>query len=122
MPLPAGKTVVDVLADYLKYLYDCVKQFIAETHGVTRWDSRVDRIDFVMSHPNGWGGSQQRKMRSAAIHAGLVPDTSDGHDRIHFVTEGEASLRWCIDQGLASTVKVRLSLDPLYAAHSFPWK
>ena len=113
IPLPPGKNIVHVLGDFLKYLYDCAKKHINETHwgGDTDvWDTLADQIEFVLSHPNGWGGSQQRKMRSAAIHAGLVPDTSDGHDRIHFVTEGEASLLYCIDSGLAADL-IRVSLS-----------
>ena len=57
---------------------------------------------FVLSHPNGWEGLQQSKMRQAAVTAGLVPDTRDGHSRIRFVTEGEASLNFCINNGLAT--------------------
>ncbi len=29
--------------------------------------------DYVLSHPNGWEGTQQSQMRSAAILAGLIP-------------------------------------------------
>ncbi|KAI0668088.1 hypothetical protein C8Q78DRAFT_1048352 [Trametes maxima] len=39
-------------------------------------------------------------MRQAAVMAGLVPDTPAGHARVHFVTEGEASLNFCIRNGL----------------------
>ena len=71
------------------------------------WDSFGDRIDFVLSHPNGWEGLQQGKMRQAAIHAGLIPDTDGGHSRVHFVTEGEASLHYCINSGLTpNAIKV----------------
>lgn len=113
-PLPPGKTVVQVFGDFIAYLFDCTKQFIAETHpnGTSLWDSLGDRIDFVLSHPNGWEGSQQGKMRQAAVHAGLVPNTDAGHSRVHFVTEGEASLHYCIESGLAShVIKVGSSVD-----------
>ncbi|KAG8937832.1 hypothetical protein FRC00_000356 [Tulasnella sp. 408] len=40
-------------------------------------------------------------MREAAISGGLVPDTPGGHERVEFVTEGEASFHWCIDQEIA---------------------
>lgn len=53
------------------------------------------------SHPNGWGSYQQGKMREAAISGGLVPDTPEGHERVEFVTEGEASFHWCIVQEIA---------------------
>ncbi|KAI0708754.1 hypothetical protein C8T65DRAFT_740136 [Cerioporus squamosus] len=85
-PLPPGKTVVQVFADFLGYLLLRAS----------------DQIDFVLSHPNGWEGLQQGKMRQAAVLAGLVPDNAAGHARIHFVTEGEASLHFCVQSGLTS--------------------
>ncbi|PCH36674.1 hypothetical protein WOLCODRAFT_157373 [Wolfiporia cocos MD-104 SS10] len=100
--LPPGKTVVQVLSDFMEYLYRCAKRFIIESHasGDSLWSSVEDRIDFVLSHPNGWEGPQQQHMRRAATLAGLVPDTLTGQSRIHFVTEGEASLYYCVSQGL----------------------
>ena len=112
MPLPLGKTAVEVFGDFLAYLFDCAKRFITETHpnGASLWTSLESRIDFVLSHPNGWEGSQQGKMRQAAVHARLIPDSPAGHSRVHFVTEGEASLLYCIDGGLAAdAIHVRLT-------------
>lgn len=105
-PLPPGKSATDVLSDYLGYLYDCAKIYIQESHasGDILWASLDNRIDFVLSHPNGWEGPQQSKMREAAIRAGLVPQIEAGRNRIHFVSEGEASLHFCLDSGLASEV------------------
>ncbi|THG93264.1 hypothetical protein EW026_g7931 [Hermanssonia centrifuga] len=87
-PLPLGKTVIEVF----------------ETHpnGDSLWNSVEGRIEFILSHPNGWEGSQQGKMRQATIAAGLIPDNAAGHARIHFVTEGEASMHYCVDNGLAT--------------------
>jgi hypothetical protein len=102
-PLPPNKTAVDILADFLHYLLDCAKNYIQETHanGETLWSSMEDSIDIVLSHPNGWTGAQQNEMRRAAIIGGLVPDSPEGHKRIQFVTEGEASLHFCLGNGLA---------------------
>ena len=61
-------------------------------------------MQFVLSHPNGWEGAQQAKMRRAAIQGGLIPDTNEGKSRIRFVTEGEASLHACVLNGLAGEV------------------
>lgn len=36
------------------------------------------------------------------MKGGLVPDTREGRERIHFVTEGEASLHYCISSGLVT--------------------
>ncbi|KAG8929076.1 hypothetical protein FRC01_004908 [Tulasnella sp. 417] len=40
-------------------------------------------------------------MREAAIRGGLVPDSPEGRERVEFVTEGEASFHWCIEQAIA---------------------
>ncbi|KAI0079324.1 hypothetical protein K474DRAFT_1659403 [Panus rudis PR-1116 ss-1] len=104
--LPTGKSVLDVFSDFLKYLFDCARAFIVQSHanGESIWNSVSDQIDFVLSHPNGWEGPQQSKMRQTVVQAGLVPDTASGHSRVQFVTEGEASLHYCLDNGLASDV------------------
>ena len=68
--------------------------------GAKLWTSLEDNISFVLTHPNGWEGSQQGKMRDAAVMAGLVPDTPEGHERVHFVTEGEANIHYCVQSGL----------------------
>ena len=105
-PLPRDKSVVDVFADFFAYLLSCTRRFICETHanGESLWSSVEDRIEFVISHPNGWEGLQQGKMREAAVIGGLVPNTNAGHKRVHFVTEGEASLNFCIQSGLTTDV------------------
>jgi hypothetical protein len=113
-PLPANKTAVQVFADFLKYLYECSRTYIEETHGIgANWWSSVDgNIDFVLSHPNGWEGAQQEQMRQAAVLAGLVSSQSDAESRISFVTEGEASLHFCLHSGLPSDV-MKVSIPSL---------
>lgn len=109
--LPAGKTVIEVFGDFLAYLFSCAHRYITETHanGDLLWHSVANHIEIVLSHPNGWEGIQQTRMRRAAILGGLVPDTSAGYSRIHFVTEGEASLHFCLRNGLVSdSIKVNL--------------
>lgn len=112
-PLPRGKTVIGVFADFLRYLFTCARTYILETHanGLDLWASFKDRIEFILTHPNGWEGAQQAQMRNAAVRADLVPDTSDGHARVHFVTEGEASPHFCIQSGLAiDAIKVGIAV------------
>jgi hypothetical protein len=101
-PLPLNKTVVEVFADFLKYLFECASSYIQDTHanGADLWNSVKAQIDFVLSHPNGWEGTQQSEMRRAAVLAGLIPDNVSGHARLSFVTEGEASLHFSIQNGL----------------------
>ena len=107
-PLPLDKTAVEVLADFLRYLLECASSYIQDTNtdGPELWISLRDRIDFVLSHPNGWD-TQQSEMRRAAVLADLIPDTKAGHARLSFVTEGEASLRFAMENGLpAEAIKV----------------
>lgn len=98
-PLPPGKTAVDVFADFLRYMKACAKVYVEETHlgGADFWKSGKE--EYILSHPNAWEGAQQTLMRKAAVQAGLVPDTPDGQSRISFITEGEASLNFCVDRG-----------------------
>lgn len=103
--LPRDKSIIDLFADFMRYLYDCVKTYIQETHvsGVELWSSLENEIEFVLTHPNGWEGAQQGQMRKALILAGLIPSTDDGRvARVQFVTEGEASLHFCIQSGLTT--------------------
>ncbi|KAJ2932548.1 hypothetical protein H1R20_g4563, partial [Candolleomyces eurysporus] len=101
-PLPQGKTVIGVYSDFMKYLHKCARSYIEQTHpnGIDLWKSLAPKAEYILSHPNGWEGSQQNQMRRAAITAGLIPDTQAGHDRLFFVTEGEASLHYSLENGL----------------------
>ena len=112
-PLPLNKTVVEVFADFLRYLLECASSYIQDTHanGPDLWNSVESHIDFVLSHPNGWEGTQQNEMRRAAVLAGLVPDNASDHSRLSFVTEGEASLHFSVENGLpAGAMKVSRQL------------
>lgn len=112
-PLPLNKTVVEIFADFLRYMLECASSYIQDTHanGPALWSSVKGDIDFVLSHPNGWEGKEQSQMRQAAVLAGLIPDTAVGHARVSFVTEGEASLHFAIQNGvLSAAIKV---FDPL---------
>lgn len=100
--LPPNKTVVQVVSDYLTYLFRCARDYIQATHANGRdlWESVEKDIHFVISHPNGWEGYQQQQLREAVVLAGFIPDSDDGHKRVSFVTEGEASLHFSIRNGL----------------------
>ena len=95
--LPKGKTIIDVFANFMRYLFDSTKELFkaSEPNGELRWDRVSDTIELVLTHPNGWRGPQQTQLRTAAVRAGIVPDTPAGRSRVHFVTEGEASFNFC---------------------------
>ncbi|KAA1467660.1 hypothetical protein DENSPDRAFT_770034 [Dentipellis sp. KUC8613] len=104
--LPRGKNSTQVFGEFLGYLFRCSRSFIIDTHanGKAMWRSVESDMQFVLSHPNGWEGAQQTKMRRAAVIGGLIPNTDEGKSRIRFVTEGEASLHSCVLNGLAKDV------------------
>jgi hypothetical protein len=107
---------MQILSDFMGYLFQCTKNYIQETHASGRdmWALFENNIDFVLSHPNEWDGPQQTQIRRAAVLAGLVPDSPEGQARIQLVTEGEASLHYCLStEKTASLFKVvcQLVLD-----------
>ena len=101
--LPRGKTIIDVLVDFMGYLFNSTRTIFeaSEPNGELRWNSISNSIELVLAHPNEWGSSQQANLRTAAIKAGIVPDTSAGHASVHFVTAGEANLNFCASQSQA---------------------
>jgi len=113
--LPRGKTIIDVFADYMRYLFGSTEELFKSSEPIVRWDS-ISSIELVLSHPNGWGGPQQSQLRSAAIKAGIVPDTPAGHACVHFVTEGEACFNFC-----ATEIHVGEQLKVRHIVHAQSW-
>ncbi|KAJ8585555.1 hypothetical protein M405DRAFT_745130 [Rhizopogon salebrosus TDB-379] len=99
-PLPKGKSAVQVLADFLRYLFQCARTYIQESH-LNLWRSIQNSIEFVLTHPNGWEGPQQQQIRRAAELAGLV-SSKDEQSHVHLLTEGEASLHFCVTNVIMS--------------------
>ncbi|KAL0064091.1 hypothetical protein AAF712_008951 [Marasmius tenuissimus] len=102
-PLPPNKKPVDIFADFLGYLHKWTINFIKENRGEEFFSSVEHHIEYVLSHPNGWEGAQQAQMRQAAVSAGLV-SADEADSRLQFVTEGEASLHYCINKGVMRDV------------------
>jgi len=95
--LPQGKTIIDVFADFMRYLFDSTKALFkaANPNGELIWNSTSNNIELLLTHPNGWSSLQQTQLQNAAIRAGIVPDTPLGRTSVHFVTEGEATFNFC---------------------------
>lgn len=111
--VPPGISAERIMGDYLKYLFAETETFIKDSHtdGIDIWREVQGRISFVLSHPNGWTGICQQKMRKSAILGKLVPDTEEGRRRVIFITEGEASALACLSGGLGpSKLAVRSDL------------
>ena len=104
-PLPRGKSAIQVLGDFMRYLFSCARNYIIETHasGASMWKSMENSIEFILTHPNGWEGLQQQQIRHAAKIAGLIPGKKHA-SRIHLLTEGEASLHFCVIHMLSDSL------------------
>ena len=112
-PLPGDKTLLQIVADYIAYLFSCAKKFITETHVAisAQWGELCRTVVIMMGHPNGWEGVQQQQLRRAAVMAGLVPNTQEGRSRIRFLCEGEASLHFCLQANLLPVQEVSYRMD-----------
>ncbi|KAG1746342.1 hypothetical protein EDB19DRAFT_1848493 [Suillus lakei] len=101
-PLPQGKSAVEVLADLMRYLFQCARTYIQESH-FNGWRMVENPIEFVLTHPNGWEGQQQQQIRRAVELAGLI-SSKEEQSHVHLLTEGEASLHFCVTSVIASDV------------------
>jgi hypothetical protein len=99
----------------LRYLYKSTKQYIRERQGDDIWESVGANVEFILSHPNGWEGKQQSEMRRAAVSAGLVASLAEASEQISFVTEGEASLHFCLNK-ISAALKKYVS-QPYYVIY-----
>jgi len=84
----------------MSYLFQCARTYIQESH-LNLWRSVENSIEFVLTHPNGWEGPQQQQIRRAVKLAGLV-SSEEEQSHVHLLTEGEASLHFCVANVIAS--------------------
>ena len=60
--LTKGKLVSlqDVFGDFIRYLFDSAKAYFqaSDLLGNALWASIESNIHLILSHPNGWGGSE----------------------------------------------------------------
>jgi len=95
--LPEGKTIVDLFADFIRYLFDSTIAHIKEVEptGELLWQNFGPTVELVLTHPNGWEGQQQEVMRKAVVQADIF-NAEEARSRVSFVTEGEASFNYCV--------------------------
>ena len=96
--LTKGKLVSlqDVFVDFIRYLFDSAKSYFQQSdpRGNLQWASIESNIHLILSHPNGWGGSEQRFLREAVVKASITTE-KEAISRVSFVTEWEASVHFC---------------------------
>jgi len=95
--LPPGKSLKDILADFICYLFGSAKAFIQESEpmGKMLWGNFERNIDLILSHPRGWGDREQEFLRKSVVQASVFTE-EDALSHIYFVTEGEATFNFCV--------------------------
>ena len=95
--LPKGKSLQDVFADIIRYLFDSSRAFIKESEpvGDQLWETVQSNIDLVLSHPNGWEGREQEFLRNSVVKASVFTE-EEALSRVSFVSEGEATFNFCV--------------------------
>ncbi|KAG8831627.1 hypothetical protein FRC17_002854 [Serendipita sp. 399] len=95
--LPLGVSLLQVYADFIRYIYGMTKEFFTTNtpNGRHIWSRVEDRISIVFCTPNGWDMFENAFIKDAAIKAGIV-DPNTARRRLRFVTEGEASVHFAL--------------------------
>lgn len=102
-PLPAGKSAVDVAADYLFKLRQAIHNYLNMNLGdVFIREERY--IQYCFSVPAIWNGTGKAALRQAIIQAGFI--SSVDNRRLSLIAEPEAMAIYCATAGA-----VKLSLN-----------
>ena len=86
--------------------------------GKELWEKVESNIDLILSHPNGWGGREQEFLRKSVVQASVFTE-EESLSRVSFVTEGEATLNFClINAQSTESLQVLSFIFSSYFAHS----
>lgn len=96
-PLPAGKTEIDVAADYLFKLRQAMRAQLQKTLGEV-FNREERNIRYFLTVPAIWNDAGKAATRQAAIQAGFLRDEND--NRLTLITEPEAAAMFCSKAGL----------------------
>ncbi|OZJ06764.1 hypothetical protein BZG36_00411 [Bifiguratus adelaidae] len=99
--LPPGKTVVDVIADYLRCLHKYLMLQLGRTFARNYAE---DSFRYCLTVPAMWSDQAKTAMRQAAVQAGLIKAT-DHHDRLLLISEPEAAAIYCENRSDDYSVK-----------------
>ncbi|KAG8690508.1 hypothetical protein FRC11_011049, partial [Ceratobasidium sp. 423] len=93
-PLPFGVSLSQIYTDFLGYLLRHTRTYFEDhvIHGSLIWEKCAPNMLIVLAHPNGWSTREQNFMKQALLDVG--PEYKNY--QITFVTEGEASVHFCM--------------------------
>ena len=91
--LPRGVALGQIYRDLFEYLLKNTCQYFIDhvLDGLRTWNNYFPTADIILAHPNGWGLKEQDFLKTAATASGWTRG-----NRIRFVTEGEASVHYCM--------------------------
>jgi hypothetical protein len=97
-PLPEGKTVSDVAADFLEQLQ---KSILDQLQEILREEIALEQenVQYCFTYPAAWTTTTQSALRTAIVKAGYVQD-NDNDDRLMFMPESLATILFCTKRGL----------------------
>ncbi|QRV77751.1 heat shock protein 70 kDa 12A [Ceratobasidium sp. AG-Ba] len=106
-PLPAGIPLEKIYTDFMVYLMKHTQEFFEARiiDGPKVWQDLHKDMTIVIAHPNGWTIKEQNFLRKAAVAAKYTTEAK-AHAQIHFVSEAEASVHFCM---FHSDIQNRLS-------------
>ena len=95
-PLPAGKSAVDVAADYLFKLRQAMRNYLNMNLGEVF--TREERyIQYCFSVPATWNDTGKAALRQAIIQAGFIPSVDNR--RLSLIVEPKAAAIYCATAG-----------------------
>jgi len=96
-PLPTGISLQTIYTDFMVYLMKHTQEFFESRilDGGKVWDELHKDMTIVIAHPNGWTVKEQNFLRKAAVAARYTSEAK-AHAQIHFVSEAEASVHFCM--------------------------
>jgi hypothetical protein len=104
--LPDGKTAEEVIVDYLKALYQCLRDHMQHRGLLANFDTWP--VDYYITHPASWTDAAKSATRDVAVQAGF--GAQDG-DTIRLISEPEAAAVTALTELHAkhSTIPIRVN-------------
>jgi molecular chaperone DnaK (HSP70) len=87
--------VIDIIADYLKALFEKIKKDLFK---VLKSTIDVSDIRWCLTIPAVWDDFEKDNMKKAALKAGLINDLNVSEEDFLFVLEPEGAAAYCIEE------------------------
>ncbi|CEP12097.1 hypothetical protein [Parasitella parasitica] len=92
VPLPKGKSPIDVISDFLRVFHEHVYEQLQNTKLLQ--DFRQEQYRYCLTVPAIWSDESKALMREASIKAGIIKH-DDPIGRLELISEPEAAAAYC---------------------------